>query len=208
MNARFPILAVVILGLLTVDLHSAPAPAPIEKKDPEKAVVHYGLKNTKWREVFEWLAEMTGKPVLALSYPTGTFTLEGPADREYTISEVIDLVSEELMSDPHPRKYFLLQRERSFVLVLVDKKIDMGLMALRIRPEELEKHGNAEPVSMVFPLKSLNAEQIAPYLTKMKGPFGEVVPMTHSGVNQLIVFDSVRNLKQIREKIEELEHTN
>jgi type II secretory pathway component GspD/PulD (secretin) len=210
MNFRFLILAVVILGILVVDLHSAPVPisVPVEKKESPKTVVKYGLKDKKWREVFEWLAETTGKPIITNFYPVGTFTLAGPADKEYTIPEVIDLINDALLSVCQMQTYYLVSRQRSYTLIPADENIDMAGLLPRVLPEELENHGNTELVTTVIPLKSLKAEQIAPYLKKMTGPFGEVAPMTHAGVNQLIILDSVRNLKQIRKKIEELEKTN
>src|SRR5262249_13313603 len=65
-----------------------------EKKEEKK--VKFNMIDKPWREVFKWLTEETGKPVIFVNAPTGTFSFVGPANREYTIPEVIDIINEGL----------------------------------------------------------------------------------------------------------------
>ena len=158
-----------------------------------------------WQAVFTWLTDETGKPVITVYKPTGSLTFIGPANKEYTMPEVIDIINEGLLSNSQTQKYYLINRERSFTLIPADEKVD-PILVPRIKVEDLVKHGDTELVSLVLALQSLVADDIAPQIKKMMGPFGEVVPMTHTGVNNLIMMDTVGNLKQIVEMIKLAEH--
>ena len=162
---------------------------------PEKTV-KFAMRDKTWREVFEWLAKATGKPVVTSVYPQGKFTFAGPADKEYTIPEVVDIINAALMSNRRTDKYYFINRERSFTIIPPDEKIDMVLLP-RIQPEDLGKHGNSELVTMRLPLQSLDADRVAPFLRKLTGPYGEVIPMSHTGINSLILLDTVGNLKKM-----------
>ena len=49
----------------------------------------------------------------------------------------------------------------------------------------------------------MDAEKAAPIVRKLIGPFGEVVAMRHTGVNQLILVGTVGNLKRICKLIDD-----
>ena len=166
--------------------------------------VKFAMDGKAWKTVFSWLVDETGKPVISVYIPTGSLTFVGPANKSYTIPEVIDIINEGLLSNSQTQKFYLINRERSFTLIPADEKLDPILLP-RVQPNELEKHGNTELAQMILPLKSLVAEDVAAGIKKMMGPFGEVVPMTQTGVNQLILMDNVGNLKLIRTMIENIE---
>jgi type II secretory pathway component GspD/PulD (secretin) len=168
-------------------------------KEPEKTIT-FQMRNKPWNEVLEWLADQTGIPVSTDYHPTGTFTFIAPkaGSQRYTIPQVIDIINEQLTS----QKYVLIRRSQTFTIVPADVKIDPSILP-RVLPEELEKRGNTELVSVVLPLNSLVAEDIAPEVKQMKGPFGEVVALTKA--NQLLLQDTVGNLKRIRDTIQKLE---
>jgi hypothetical protein len=182
-GCRFFLPAVLlILGGLAVGTSSG-QPAKPEKPDKKEEVkqktVKFSFDGKAWRAVFEWLAETTGKPIVTNFYPTGTFTFIGPANKEYTIPQVIDILNEALLSNSQTNKYYLINRERSFTIIPADEKIDMVLLP-RINPEDMAQHGDTELVSMVLPLTMLLADDVAPQIKKMMGPFGEAIPMTHT----------------------------
>ena len=182
-------------------LCAAPAPA----SEPPPQTVKFVFENATWREIFRWLTEVTGKPVISSAPPTGTFSFHGPKDKEYTIDEVVDIINCRLEDcQRRERYYYLISRERSFTLVPANEKID-PVKIPRIRPEDLAKHGKKELVQLVLPLTHLKADDIAPQVKKMMGPFGEAVSMTHTGVNQLILIDTVENVRAVCKMIEEID---
>ena len=175
----------------------AASPAPFGGKK-----VAFSFDSKPWAGVFEWLTNQTDLPVITTYKPSGTFTFQGPAGKLYTVPEVIDIINEALLANSETQKFYLIRRERSFTLVPADEKIDPTLLP-RIAMEELDQRGNTEMVSIVLPLTTLVAEDVAPEIKKMMGPFGEVVPMTRA--NQLILQDTVANLKRIRKTIKDIE---
>ncbi len=164
--------------------------------------VAFAFDSKPWAGVFEWMTNQTDLPIITTYKPSGTFTFQGPPGKLYTIPEVIDIINEALLANSETQKFYLIRRERSFTLVPADEKIDPSILP-RINLEELDGRGNTEMVSIVLPLTSLVAEDVAPEIKKMMGPFGEVVPMTRA--NQLILQDTVANLKRIRKTVRDIE---
>src|SRR5262249_29165218 len=156
--------------------------------------VEFQIRNQKWTEVLERLANLTGLPVIG-PHPDGTFSYIAPTtgSNYKTIPEVVDILNEALQE----KHYLLLRYETAFRLVPVDEvgKIQANIRVPRLDSiDELSKHGNSEVVSIVLNLKPLNAETFAPQATKLLSNFGQVVPLPVS--NQLIVTDNTRSLRQ------------
>src|SRR5262249_22557666 len=55
-----------------------------KKKEPEKRWP-ITFSERPWAKVFEWLTEISGKPVITVHKPTGSFSFNGPKGREYTL---------------------------------------------------------------------------------------------------------------------------
>jgi type II secretory pathway component GspD/PulD (secretin) len=173
--------------------------------EPPQQTVKFIFENATWREVFRWLTEVTGKPVIFVAEPTGRFSFHGPKDKEYTIDEVVDIINCRLEDCQRREKYYyLISRERSFTLVPANELVD-PVKVPRIRPEDLAKRPKKEFVQLNLPLTHVKADDIAPQVKKMMGPFGEAVPLTYTGVNQLILIDTVENLRAVRKMIEEVD---
>src|SRR5262249_7205924 len=165
-----------LVSLAAIDVHAqngdlnftrpaAPPPAhtPTEKegeKDDKKQprLFAFAMDGKPWKEVFKWLMDNTKKPVIAQAIPTGTLTLLNPTERKYNLGEVIDIINEALLANSATQKYYLIQRERNFILVPADEKIDPALVP-QITPEELmsPERGNTELVQVLFPLKNQSA---------------------------------------------------
>jgi RNA polymerase sigma factor (sigma-70 family) len=175
---------------------------PDSGKDPwaEKKYA-FTMDGKPWGQVFEWLTDVTGKPVISIYKPSGTLSLRTKAGSKYSINEIIDLINEGLQANENTKKYILISRERSFTLVPAGEKIDGSTE--RTRLEDLDKRSNNEIVSVVMDLKTLVAEDLAPSVKKMMGPFGDVVAVPEA--NQLIMLDTVKNLKRVRDTIRKLE---
>src|SRR5262249_23607311 len=122
--------------------------------------------------------------------------------KKYSMPEIIDIVNDALLANSATQKFYMINRERSFTLVPADEKIDETLLP-RIGVEELETRGRTELVSLQLPLKTLVAEDVAPEVTKMMGPFGSCVAMKTG--NQLILRDTVGTLRRIKQTIDSIE---
>jgi type II secretory pathway component GspD/PulD (secretin) len=155
-----------------------------------------------WADVFKWLANETGLPVNATRPPTGTFTFIGPEKKTYALPEVVDIINDALLGAEATNKYYLIHGERSFTVVPADEKVDPVLVP-RVRAEDLDRRGNTELVQVVVHLKSLVSEDLQPEVKKMMGPFGEVIAI--AGPNQLVLLDTVANLKRTVKTIQEAE---
>jgi type II secretory pathway component GspD/PulD (secretin) len=175
--------------------------AKAEEKKPEKTYA-FSMDGQPWADVFKWLADQTGKPVIAPFKPTGTLTLHNPTGKKYTMPEVIDIINDGLLANSVTQKYYMINRERNFTVVPADEKID-GALLPRITVDELDSRGRTELVSMTLQLKTLVAEDFGPEAKKLLGPFGEVVVI--SSANQLIVQDNVGNLKRLVKTVQAIE---
>ena len=190
----------------------APPISPAPTKDapkgvdatPEKGENRYAfsMDGKSWKEVFTWLANTSGKNVVGVPKPTGSFTFVSPKGRTYTMPEVIDIINEALLTNSQTQKYIMLNRESNFILVPADEKID-GILLPRIRPEELDKHGRTELVQIIMTLKTLNVTEMTGEVKKMMGPFGEVNALEKS--NQLLLQDTVANLIRIKKTLDDIE---
>src|SRR5438132_355674 len=96
----------VLVGLMTGAAAVGQPPAA----QPEKRY-RFEVSDAPWPKVFEQLTEMTGKPLISVYKPTGSFSFKGPPGKEYTVREIVDIINEGLGSKDQPSKYCLIQRE-------------------------------------------------------------------------------------------------
>ena len=192
---------VVCLSAPAVFLALAPVRAAddVAAKAAEKTFA-FEWRDKPWPSVLEWLTDHTGIPVISVDHPKGTFTYISPRNQVYTVPQIIDIINEALVG----QKYLLIRRPRSFTIVSADKQVDPAILP-RITIKELADHGNTEMVSVVLPLKEAGmlADELAPEVKKMMGPFGEVVAM--EAANQLILQDTVGNIRRIYKTIKDIE---
>jgi type II secretory pathway component GspD/PulD (secretin) len=181
-----------IKGLEEKETGEARPAKPAEKR------FAFELRDKLWNNVFEWLAEQTGLQVISPSLPRGTFTVISPANKTYTIPEIIDLLNDALMT----QKYRLIRLEQAYYLTDVGQRLDYDVIP-RIELADLDGHSNSEIVSLVVHLSSLVAVDVKDDFTKLLGPYGHVVAMPKS--NGLVMRGQVGNLKYLLQTIEELE---
>src|SRR5262249_54540842 len=92
----------VLAGLMTwaVTAGQAQPTKTDEKKTDEKKVepkikrYPFEAAERPWSRVFDWLTEITGKPLITTNKPTGSFSFKGPANKEYTLGEIIDIIND------------------------------------------------------------------------------------------------------------------
>src|SRR5262245_32939170 len=168
--ATLGVLATWAIGVQAVDPQdpakdgkAKPVAAPIAVKPAEKLIT-FNCNNKPWNAVLEWLADQTGMPVSSLNKPTGTFTFIVPPGHsgKYTLPQIIDILNDNLVD----QKLILIRRDQTFRIIAAEEKIDPSILP-RILPEDLDKRGNTELVSVILPLKSLNAEDFATTVEKM-----------------------------------------
>jgi type II secretory pathway component GspD/PulD (secretin) len=148
----------------------------------------FEFENKPWSAVFAWLSDETGLPVVTSFKPTGSFTFIPPNGRKYTISEIIDILNESLLV----QKYLLIRRQGSFALLPADEKPENVPL---VRVEDLKDYGNSELVSVIIPLRMLDAEDVAPEVKKLLGPFGSVVVLKKAG--SLLVEDTAGQIRRV-----------
>jgi type II secretory pathway component GspD/PulD (secretin) len=201
-QATVPLGRPVVLGVTPTEaLTSAFVVQVVRKQPPSQPAkpLTFEFRNTPWSTVLEWLSDQTGLAVITPLKPTGTFTFVPPqSHKSYSVPEVIDILNEALLS----QKYLLIRREHSLIIVPADEKIDPEF-APRLRPEDLEHRGRTELVSVVIPLHALKAEEVAPEIKKLLGPFGDVVVLKKA--NQVVVQDTAGNLRRVYQLIKDLE---
>ena len=174
-----------------------------EKKDaaPEKRIA-FAMDGKPWDAVFKWLTDQTGKEVHYNYKPTGTFSFVGPDKKTYTVPEVIDLINGGLLSNSQTQKYYLINGDQAFFVVPADEKIAPELVPHLDGPEQFAGHGETEIAQLELALTSLNAEDLAPRIGQIMGPFHESVAMPG---NMLHLQDTVRNLKRVVATLKKIE---
>ncbi len=100
----------------TVEAYPPPAQAETNKEEPR---YEFAMNGKPWKDVFVWLNEKTGLPIVGQAIPTGKFTFVGPTKKQDTMAEILDVVNEALLA--HDPKYLLLHRERDIVIVPVTR---------------------------------------------------------------------------------------
>ncbi len=181
---------------------AAGAPAAAAAKTPQKKI-KLELRDRQWKSVIETIAEQAGLPLSAKSFPTGTFNLITPktGSNEYTLPDLIDIINEALTTEKNAQ-YLLIRRSASLILVPADEEIDPAILP-RLTVNELDDRGSTELVNVVLQLNALVAEDVAAAVRKIMGPFGKVVDFPQA--NQLVLTDTVGNLRRIVKTLEDME---
>ncbi len=173
-----------------------PAPPPAAPKETTHA---FEMRDKPWARVLEWYADVSGLAFVGTVKPAGTFTFVAPrAGRRYTLAEITDVLNEALMG----QKFILVRHRASFTVLPADERVGPALLP-QVPLAELEKRGRTELVRVMLPLKTLSAEDLAPEVRKLLGPFGEVVVLDRS--NQLLLQDTAGNLRRAVRLVQELE---
>src|SRR5262249_21216282 len=94
--------------------------------------VKFEMRDKPWSQVFEWLSDQTGLPVMWSNDNklTGTFTFIPPGNgrKEYTIPQVIDILNQSLEQQRH----LLLRRGANFFVVSTVIPNPRGLGGFRL----------------------------------------------------------------------------
>jgi hypothetical protein len=202
-QAHSYLLAACFLCLVALPASSAPAPKlPPPEKDTPKTV-HLDFEKATWKQVLAWLTEETGKPLITNYVPPGTFTFHGPADKKYTIPEVVDILNDTLMGEGTTQPFELVNRQRTFTLIPADERGEGRIW--RVPVEGLAECGKHQYVSVIYPLWHLDADEFAPWVRLAMGDDGEVIPIKTQWSNRLILSARAGKLREICKWIGERE---
>jgi hypothetical protein len=197
MRDYLPVLTLLQLPLL-------PSATRAEDAKAEKRFT-VALNGKTWPQVFKWLSDVTGKPVIADYRPTGTCNVVTRPGSRHTLSEVIDLLNPELLGNNPREPHYLLPRERIIILRSLSEKIPGP--APRVKIEDLPSFPRTAPVTVevVLPLKTRKAADLAQQVRKLLGPTGDVAAV--EVVNQLLLQDHPRTLELIVKRLQKLDTT-
>ncbi|HYV35375.1 MAG TPA: hypothetical protein VE988_06710 [Gemmataceae bacterium] len=169
-----------------------------EKPRPQPVKKVYVIPEGPWAKVLDWLREETELPFIGRNMPTGNFRYptiyEPPYRGGATLNDVIDILNEALLD----QKLMIIRREASIMLWPVDEPLPLELVR-HVTLEDLPKLAKTEFVRINLQLKFLDAEKAAPWVKRLLGPFGQVIPLEEA--NQLILIDSVENLRRVSRRV-------
>jgi RNA polymerase sigma factor (sigma-70 family) len=162
---------------------------------PKPRTLPFKMQNVPWSEVMDWYAKESGlraaytvKPLLK-----GRFHFIPPAGKEYTLTEITDIVNEGLVQ----RHYLLIpnRKAETFTIVPADEKVNPAL-ANWIKLDELKDRGNTELVEVTIPLPAdMKAKMWAPMLLKLLSQFGRIT--WDEQTNTLFVIDLAVRVRRI-----------
>lgn len=196
-------IGLVVLGSGRAEQENPKKPVKNEaKEDWSGKTVKFEMRDKPWSQVLEWLADQTNLQVILIkdNKPTGTFTYIAPKNepKEFTIPQVIDILNQSLEG----QNYLLIRRSGSYTIARSDARIDPAMVP-RISVDELKQHGETEVASVVLQLRSLVTEDLVKEVGKMMGPFGD--PAAIGPTNQLVLQDTVGNLKRVIKTLQDYE---
>src|SRR5262245_5682989 len=184
-----------------------PAPGPMADAKPAangEQRYAFEMRDKRWLDVLEWLADKTKLPVNTPEKPEGTFTYigvrMGTQAPTYSIPEIIDIINEGLET----KKFLLVRQYSSFTLLAIDDQFKAGNINVPDRTiEDLPKCGRTELVRITLTLKSLNAEEFAFQARQMLSKFGSVVAIPQT--NQLLLSDKAGTLVRFVNDVQAIE---
>jgi hypothetical protein len=115
------------------------------------------INGKPWKTVFAWITETTGRPVTGVIPDGALVAYVCKPGKRYTINDIVDIVNGSLLAE-QPTPYYLLRRERDFVVVPANKNIDCLCVPFHV--EDLKKCPRTQLVSVIVPLTTLKPEEV------------------------------------------------
>lgn len=163
--------------------------SPEPSVSPEKRLF-FNFSYAPWTDVLKLFAEEAGLSLDLNAVPPGTFNYFDSAG--HTPTEALDVLNGWLL----PKGYCLVRRDRALVCINIDQPIPPNLVP-QIAPEEIDKRGKNELLTVIFSLEGVEVGQVAAEVDQIKGPQGKVAGLPST--NSLLVTDIGSNLARIRD---------
>lgn len=168
-------------------------PAAGGKSSKAEPQLSFNFKYAPWELVLKKFAEEANLTLHMEEAVPGTFTYFDKGT--YSVTAALDIINGTLVQSG----YILIRRHRFLEVVNFGTKPVPPNLIPKVDVSELPNRGKYELLSIVIPLKSIDAKTAAEEIKDFLGPYpqGKAIPMTAS--NQLMVTDIGENLQQIQE---------
>ncbi|MCA9178883.1 MAG: hypothetical protein KDB14_30680 [Planctomycetales bacterium] len=161
----------------------------------EEAKLVFNFAETPWTDVIDWLSQETGLAKQATTYPDGAFTYSGD-QRAYTISEAMDRINSVLLT-----KGYLLVRRYNMLMLINREELPPDLVEL-IKEERLNENlGTFELYRCVFQLSKIAPGDIETDVKSLVGPGFKELTVVLPQAQQIVVTETVGNLRLIQQVI-------
>lgn len=155
----------------------------------------FNFRWAPWTDVLKLFADKAGLTLDLLTVPPGTFNYYD--NGSYTMTEALDILNGYLL----PKGYILVRRDRFLVCINIDDRAGIPPnMIPTVTVEELRTRGRNELMSVVFPLGTVNIDDIVKEVTQLLGPQGKVVGL--KSTNSVVVTDIGGNLRRVETLLE------
>lgn len=171
-----------------VSFSSAESPSETDAATTDGARLHFNFQYAPWAQVLELFAKTADLTLDLKDTPPDTFTYRD--SRSYTPTQALDVMNGYLL----PRGYLLVRRDRFLVSLNIDNGIPPNL-APQITAEELPLRGKNELVSLVIPVRGLQADQVVDEVRQLVGPQGKAAALKNT--NSLVVTDIASNVRRV-----------
>lgn len=173
-------------GAKTIVSFATSAEAPDDDGSGPKLA--FNFQYAPWTDVLDLFATKADLTLDLKDTPPGTFTYRD--NRSYTPTQALDVLNGYLL----PRGYLLVRRDRFLVCLAITDGIPPNL-APQISAEELEERGKHELVSLVIPVRGLQADQIIGEVRELLGPQGKASALKNT--NSIVVTDIASHVRRI-----------
>ena len=159
--------------------------------------VQLAFVGEKWPEILDWVADVSAMSLDWQELPDDYLNLT--TRRSYSVPEARDLINGHLLSRGFT---MLLNGETIHVVKIADMN---KAMVPRVSPTDLDDRMPNEFAKVSFKLDWLVAGEAGEELKPMLSPHGSIVKL--SATNRLEAFDTVSNLREIRDLLNEEQST-
>ncbi len=160
-----------------------------DAQDAEAPRLSFNFQFAPWTEILELFAKTADLTLDLTDTPPGTFSYRD--SRSYTPTQALDVLNGYLL----PRGYILVRRDRFLVSLSTANGIPPNL-APQITAEELPLRGRNELVSLVIPVRGLQADQVVEEVRQLLGPQGKASALKNT--NSLVVTDIGGHVRRVQ----------
>ncbi len=168
--------------------------AKLQAEAPEKRL-KFTFRYQRWSDVLEWFAEQADLSLVLDAPPPGSFNYSD--SRDYSVSEALDLLNSVLLT----KGYTLIRRERMLTLIDLSGEFPEGLIP-KVTPEEVEKRGKHELVTVEFPLGRRDPAAVTAAVMPLLGRYHKLLAVAPT--KQLFVTDRAGVMSNVQKVIESL----
>lgn len=164
--------------------------APASVRAEPASEISFSFQDAEWKEIFNWLAELSGRALYIEAMPTDKFTYFDR--RKYTFGGALNIVNQAL----YTKGFVVLTPENYLRIVKLEEGKGIPPEWIdRVEVEALPDRGEFEFVRVAIPLEGIIAEEAKKEYEPLKSKHGSLVALPSR--NQLLVVDRVRVVRHI-----------